>query len=70
MPDLHTENNVSENIFNILNADVYDVIINKKMMSKIHQPANAVQLTKTSSNNIITQSHQTSSVEKSRSGNA
>ena len=70
MPDLHTENNVSENIFNILNADVYDVIIDKKIQASSTSPVKQGNLMKPVSNNIITQSHQTSSVEKSRSGTA
>ena len=59
------ENNVSENLFNILNADVYDVIIDKKMSSPVLIPANKQRnIMKMTSNNIITQSQQSSSVEK------
>lgn len=35
-----TENNRSKDIFNILNADVYDVIIDKKMTAPTHSPVN------------------------------
>lgn len=34
------ENNRSKDIFNILNADVYDVIIDKKMTASTHSPVN------------------------------
>ncbi len=51
---ISAENNSSKNLFNVLNADVYDVIIDKKMSFKVHLPANAEQLTKTTSNNSIT----------------
>lgn len=51
------ENNSKQNIFNILNADVYDLIIDKKMPSSVLIPANMQRnIMKTTSNNSITNS--------------
>ena len=48
------ENNRSKDIFNILNADVYDVIIDKKMTASTHSPVNKQgSLMKPSSDNSI-----------------
>lgn len=48
------ENNKKKDIFNILNADVYDVIIDKKMTASVLIPANKQRnLMKPSSNNSI-----------------
>lgn len=45
------ENNEKDNLFNIVNGNVYDVIIDKKMSNKIHLPANAEQLANSTSSN-------------------
>ena len=53
------ENNSSKNLFNILNADIYDVIIDKKMPTSVHIPANTQSnIMKPTSNNIITNNSQ------------
>ena len=48
------ENNKNKNVFNILNADVYDVIIDKKMPSSSTFTDKSGNLMKTTSNNSIT----------------
>ena len=53
-----TENNRSKDIFNILNADVYDVIIDKKMTASTHSPVNKQgSLMKPPSDNSIANSN-------------
>ena len=53
------ENNKNNDIFNILNADVYDVIIDKKMPTSVLIPANKQRnLMKSASANIITDNAQ------------
>ena len=48
------ENSNKKNFFNILNADVYDVIIDKKMSSSVLIPANKQRnIMKMTSNNSI-----------------
>lgn len=52
------ENNRSKDIFNILNADVYDVIIDKKMTASTHSPVNKQgSLMKPPSDNSIANSN-------------
>lgn len=56
------ENNTSKNLFNILNADVYDVIVDKKIQAS--SPSTKGNLMKPVSNNIISLSQQNSSVKQ------
>lgn len=50
---ISAENNNKKNVFNILNADVYDVIIDKKMPTSAHSPAKQGSIMKSASNNIM-----------------
>jgi hypothetical protein len=59
---LVAENNEKDNFFNIVSGNVYDLIIDKKIMA--HSPSTQGNLLEPSSNNIITQPQETSSVEQ------
>ena len=59
---LVAENNEKDNFFNIVTGNVYDLIIDKKIMA--HSPSTQGNLLEPSSNNIITQPQETSSVEQ------
>lgn len=61
---ISAENNSKRNIFNILNADVYDVIIDKKMSTSALIPDNNQRsLMKSTSNNNIPQNEQKITIE-------
>lgn len=57
------ENNKKKNLFNVLNADVYDLIIDKKIQASSTSPENQGSFMKLASNNSITPSEENSSVE-------
>ena len=53
------ENNSSKNLFNVLNADIYDLIIDKKMPTSVYIPANTQSnIVKSTSNNIVANNSQ------------
>ena len=53
------ENNSNKNLFNVLNADIYDLIIDKKMPTSVHIPANTQSnIMKSASNNIVANNSQ------------
>ena len=53
------ENNSNKNLFNVLNADIYDLIIDKKMPTSVHIPANTQSnIMKSTSNNIVANNSQ------------